>query len=249
MTVGFSRCLQKKKQDSGGREMSRAKDCDTKLSVSCKNALRVCDESLTVNTSWKTSLLKDEGILKRGAPGETSGYYSSRFAFQERQYHSLPHHYKLPILTNKQDKEKKDDSDFGKELKFMINWYKRWSSDKKKRFLALLFHELEQPENHFLSILLQDKLHMHCPPNCQDLFMWLPPVLALKILAYLDPVSLARCSQVCKHWYQLANDHTLWQRLVMHPNWKLSSSGHLQHLRQMALIMDKEEKYSWKKVV
>ena len=53
-------------------------------------------------------------------------------------------------------------------------------------------------QNHLLSVRLQNSLHERCPPNCQDLLSWLPAHVVSKILSYLDPVSLARCSAVCR---------------------------------------------------
>ena len=53
-------------------------------------------------------------------------------------------------------------------------------------------------QNHLLSVRLQNSLHERCPPNCQDLLSWLPAHVVSKVLGYLDPVSLARCSAVCR---------------------------------------------------
>ena len=198
---------------------------------------------------------QDSGILKRSAPGQSSGYYlSHRFHPRDRQYHSLPHHYKLPSINGQYDiKEKtreKSGSNSGQstKLNLMLDWFKGFTSDQKNKILMLLFNECEQPQNHLLSMLLQDKLHMSCPPNCQDFLLWLPSVLAYKILSYLDPVSLSKCSQVCKYWQSLSNAQFLWQNLIKQPTWQLSQNGHLQHLRQIKLNSDPENKISWKKV-
>ena len=111
--------------------------------------------------------------------------------------------------------------------------------------LVSLLNECEQPQNHLLSMLLQDKLHINCPSNCQDFLLWLPPVLSYKILSYLDPVSLARCAQVCHHWQSLVNAEFLWQRLSRLPPWKLSPAG---HQRQISLFLEQEPQICWKKV-
>jgi hypothetical protein len=63
---------------------------------------------------------------------------------------------------------------------------------------------------------------------------------------FLDPVSLARCAQVCRFWNLLANAQTLWYHLATEPRWKLSQAG---HHRQMNLIAEQDKKISWKKVV
>jgi len=126
-----------------------------------------------------------------------------------------------------------------------MKWFKEFNNEQKNQMLAALLNECEQPQNHLLSMLMQDKLHINCPSNCQDFFQWLPPVLSYKILTYLDPVSLARCMQVCKHWQSLANCEFLWQRLSLLPPWRLSPAG---HQRQTSLFLERERWISWKKL-
>ena len=185
---------------------------------------------------------KDCGILKRFAPGPPSGYYSYRF------YHSLPHHYKLPVLSTRTFKEHTKEevlSDYSEKLNLVVNWFKEFNDEQKNQMLASLVNECEQPQNHLLSMLLQDKLHISCPPNCQDFLLWLPPLLSYKILSYLDPISLAKCSQVCRYWQTLTNTQFLWQNLALHPTWRL---GHAGHHRQMNLILERDNRICWKKV-
>jgi len=183
------------------------------------------------------------GILKRCAPGQPSGYYSHRF------YHSLPHHYKLPLLNSHVLKEPTKEeiilNDYSDKLAVMVNWFKEFNHEQKNQILASLVNECQQPQNHLLSMLLQDKLHMSCPPNCQDFLLWLPPVLAYKILSYLDPISLAKCSQVCRYWQTLSNAQFLWQKLSFKPMWRLSHAG---HQRQINLILEQNNRICWKKV-
>lgn len=193
---------------------------------------------------------QDEGVLKRSAPGETSGYYSNKF------YQSLPHHYKLSSVTNAQglhgqgSKENTADPssssiEYSQKLSLILDWFKGFSSAQKNKLLSSLLNECEQPQNHHISMLIQDSLHINCPPNCQDFLLWLPSFLSFKILNYLDPVSLARCGQVCKHWNNLSQAQFLWQKLCMQPAWKLTQEG---HHKQINLIVERDKKISWKKV-
>lgn len=236
-----------------------ASDLSNKYLLDNGNKTNSCNEILKKqepnNLASNSSVpYQDSGILKRSAPGQSSGYYlSHRFHPRDRQYHSLPHHYKLPLLNGHYDFDKNRDkssehSGYSTKLSLMLDWFKGFSSVQKNKMLMLLFNECEQPQNHLLSMLLQDKLHMSCPPNCQDFLLWLPTVLAYKILSYLDPVSLSKCSQVCKYWQSLSNAHFLWQNLLKQPAWELSQSGHLQHLRQIKLNSDSDKKIYWKKV-
>lgn len=48
----------------------------------------------------------------------------------------------------------------------------------------------------------------------------LPPEVCLKILSYLDPVSLINVARCCREWYNLAVDRTLWERLYRMEGWK-----------------------------
>ncbi|KAI1205050.1 WD40 repeat-like protein, partial [Annulohypoxylon truncatum] len=48
----------------------------------------------------------------------------------------------------------------------------------------------------------------------------LPPEICLKILGYLDPVSLIHVAMCCRGWYELAIDRKLWERLFYLEGWK-----------------------------
>ncbi|KAI1442469.1 WD40 repeat-like protein [Annulohypoxylon stygium] len=48
----------------------------------------------------------------------------------------------------------------------------------------------------------------------------LPPEICLKILGYLDPVSLIHVATCCRGWYDLALDRKLWERLFYLEGWK-----------------------------
>ena len=45
----------------------------------------------------------------------------------------------------------------------------------------------ELPQMHLLSVAMENNLHKTCPPNCQDMLVWLPYTVTLEILSYLDP--------------------------------------------------------------
>lgn len=56
-----------------------------------------------------------------------------------------------------------------------------------------------------------------------DFIQYLPAEVCLKILGYLDPVSLLSVAQTCRAWYSLSLDRTLWQRLYHYEGWKVIS--------------------------
>ncbi|KAG5989900.1 hypothetical protein E4U43_004403 [Claviceps pusilla] len=53
-----------------------------------------------------------------------------------------------------------------------------------------------------------------------DFVQYLPAEICLKILGYLDPVSLVGVAQTCRPWYELALDRKLWERLYYLEGWK-----------------------------
>ncbi|KAL7943976.1 WD40 repeat-like protein [Trichoderma barbatum] len=53
-----------------------------------------------------------------------------------------------------------------------------------------------------------------------DFIRHLPAEICLKILGYLDPVSLVSVLQTCRAWYDLAVDRKLWERLYYLEGWK-----------------------------
>ncbi|KAL7785803.1 WD40 repeat-like protein [Trichoderma afarasin] len=53
-----------------------------------------------------------------------------------------------------------------------------------------------------------------------DFIRHLPAEICLKILSYLDPVSLVSVLQTCRAWYDLAVDRKLWERLYYLEGWK-----------------------------
>lgn len=57
-----------------------------------------------------------------------------------------------------------------------------------------------------------------------DFIRYLPAEICLKILGYLDPISLLSVAETCREWYSLAVDRTLWQKLYHLEGWKVVAS-------------------------
>lgn len=53
-----------------------------------------------------------------------------------------------------------------------------------------------------------------------DFIRYLPAEICLKILGYLDPVSLVSVTQTCRAWFDLALDRKLWETLYHLEGWK-----------------------------
>lgn len=54
-----------------------------------------------------------------------------------------------------------------------------------------------------------------------DFIRYLPAEICLKILGYLDPVSLLSVAQTCRAWHSLTLDRTLWQTLYHYEGWRV----------------------------
>ncbi|ODA77427.1 hypothetical protein RJ55_07056 [Drechmeria coniospora] len=53
-----------------------------------------------------------------------------------------------------------------------------------------------------------------------DFIQYLPAEICLKVLGYLDPVSLVSVMQTCRAWYDLALDRKTWETLYRLEGWK-----------------------------
>ncbi|KAL0934559.1 F-box/WD repeat-containing protein 1A [Colletotrichum truncatum] len=53
-----------------------------------------------------------------------------------------------------------------------------------------------------------------------DFIQYLPPEVCLKILGYLEPVSLINVAKSCRAWHDLALDRKLWEKLYHLEGWK-----------------------------
>ncbi|EFX06250.1 f-box and wd domain containing protein [Grosmannia clavigera kw1407] len=56
-----------------------------------------------------------------------------------------------------------------------------------------------------------------------DFIRFLPAEICLKILEYLDPLSLISAAKSCRAWYSLALDRKLWERLYYLEGWKIAA--------------------------
>ncbi|XP_045164454.1 uncharacterized protein LOC123528643 [Mercenaria mercenaria] len=134
--------------------------------------------------------------------------------------------------------------DFKERVKTMVQWFSDFSDEQKNLVLKELLIGCELPQLHLLSVKMEANLHHGCPPNCQDLITWLPTNQATRILSYMDPVSLCRAAQVCKIWYQLSEEPSLWRRFCCQPKWRLCKAAeHKQVISHMS-----HGSIQWKKV-
>ncbi|KAI5863551.1 WD40 repeat-like protein [Durotheca rogersii] len=88
------------------------------------------------------------------------------------------------------------------------------SVHQKTRLAMLILNELPTT---VIADIVSNELN---PRLYIDFVQRLPPEICLKILGYLDPVSLIHVAMCCRGWYELAVDRKLWERLFYLEGWK-----------------------------
>lgn len=68
--------------------------------------------------------------------------------------------------------------------------------------------------------IIAEIVHRLNPRLYIDFIQYLPAEICLKILSFLDPISLVSVTQTCRAWYELALDRKLWERLYYMEGWK-----------------------------
>lgn len=95
-----------------------------------------------------------------------------------------------------------------------------WISSSLTSFLDLTMTLLDELPTSVIAEIVQ-RLN---PRLYIDFVKYLPAEICLKILGYLDPVSLVCVTQTCRAWYDLALDRKLWERLFYLEGWKAIQS-------------------------
>ncbi|KAK3985270.1 putative WD-40 repeat-containing protein [Cladorrhinum sp. PSN332] len=96
---------------------------------------------------------------------------------------------------------------------WMIQHISGLSIDRKTELAMALLSDL--PTTVVSQIVEQLKPRLYI-----DFVRYLPPEICLKILGFLDPVSLIHVARSCRAWYDLALDRKLWEQLYYMEGWK-----------------------------
>ncbi|XP_050709264.1 beta-TrCP-like [Eriocheir sinensis] len=202
-----------------------------------------------VNGTYDRNLNKEMAINRNNA--------SAVVCWSElpRKSYSLPHRYKAHIIggwrglpreyADRPPAPQVSPSEFKHHFTLMRQWFNRFTDEQKNRVLAELLEHIGPSQLHLLSVAIGSRLHHGCPPNCEDPIGWLPVGLGLTVFSYLDPVSLAQASQVCKAWHSLASQDCLWRSLSLQREWQLTPSSHLKQLSRCTL---QDGSVDWKQV-
>ncbi|XP_028398029.1 uncharacterized protein LOC114521707 [Dendronephthya gigantea] len=202
-----------------------------------------------VFTSLKTPISETERSQEVVECPQTSDYASMFDAcFSPPQKEDIPIH---TWKTSESDLKSEEIAQpvpgetFKMRTELMLTWFKEFNDEQRNIILKKILNRCELPQMHLLSVAMENNLHKTCPPNCQDMLVWLPYTVTLKILMYLDPVSLCRCGQVNRAWNELANNPLIWQRLNRNPDYQLSEAC---SKRQYQKFNQPNGEIHWKKV-
>eukprot|EP00048_Salpingoeca_helianthica_P014498 m.221972 g.221972 ORF g.221972 m.221972 type:complete len:691 (+) comp15930_c0_seq1:110-2182(+) len=115
-------------------------------------------------------------------------------------------------------------------------WFQGFTDQQRNDTLRLLLRHCGPEQDHLLSLLLAGRgMHATCEAHCRDPLLQLPTDLALRVLSFLDPVSLARMALVCRAWRALCFEPSLWRRHALAAAIRLSPASEEQQLQQHVL--------------
>ncbi|XP_065066535.1 uncharacterized protein LOC135692378 [Rhopilema esculentum] len=149
------------------------------------------------------------------------------------------------ILTKNWNEQNVSGPLFKKRSEILKHWYLQFDDEQRNITLKMLLSNSGLAQMHMLSEIMAPILHKDCPPNCQDLLTWLPAAVIYHILKYLDPVSLARASQVNRAWLGYCSDERLWQTFCIYPDMQLSPT---REREQTIKYTKTTGEVQWKKV-
>ncbi|KAI1506383.1 hypothetical protein F5X99DRAFT_403748 [Biscogniauxia marginata] len=92
------------------------------------------------------------------------------------------------------------------------------SLQEKRRIAMLILNELPT------TVIADIVINQLNPRLYIDFVEQLPTEICLKILGYLDSVSLVHVAMCCRGWYELALDRQLWEKLYYFEGWKVVTS-------------------------
>ncbi|XP_069104646.1 F-box and WD repeat domain-containing 11-A-like isoform X2 [Argopecten irradians] len=103
-----------------------------------------------------------------------------------------------------QSQKKKTKTLLDEEAWSVIHWYlEEWSDVRKNEFLHKFLLKLDPRQHYFISSFLSMRQY-------RDFLTMLPEHISLKILNYMTPEKILKCSMVSKAWHALANSNKLW---------------------------------------
>ncbi|XP_067840261.1 F-box only protein 16 isoform X2 [Heptranchias perlo] len=113
-----------------------------------------------------------------------------------------------------------NDKVFEERGELLGKWFDKWTDSQRRKILLNLFERCSLSQLKFC----EQHLRSRVPVDALDFTCFLPRVLALYILSFLDPRSLCRCAQVSWHWKDVAELDQLWMPKCLRLGWYISFS-------------------------
>lgn len=105
-------------------------------------------------------------------------------------------------------------------VKIFRQWLADVDDDEKKLFIRELLSDCDLHNLEYISMLISRLRVARSHPTSnksKDPLTLLPSHIVLRIMAYLDPVSLCRSSRVSRHWRLVCSEPMLWRTLCHLP--------------------------------
>ncbi|BHF84847.1 A Receptor for Ubiquitination Targets [Sparganum proliferum] len=102
----------------------------------------------------------------------------------------------------------------------ILKWFQLWPDDEKASFLLKMIALCSLKEKR----RILDEIHRQIPQKHVDFTRYLPRVLSLYVLSFLDPRSLCRTAQVCWNWKYLSESNEIWMKKCLKLGWNLPNA-------------------------
>ncbi|RCN50243.1 F-box domain protein [Ancylostoma caninum] len=105
-------------------------------------------------------------------------------------------------------------------IKIFRQWMADVDEDERKMFIRELLSDCDLPNLEYISMLISRLRVARSRPTSngsKDPLTLLPSHIVLRIMSYLDPVSLCRSSRVSRYWRHVCSEPMLWRALCQLP--------------------------------
>ncbi|KAK3726186.1 hypothetical protein RRG08_031513 [Elysia crispata] len=107
---------------------------------------------------------------------------------------------------------------FEERKNLVAKWFSKWTDDQRRK----MFDELVALSRRKQLEHARELIDSRVPCHKDDFTRYLPRVITLYILSFLDAHSLCQCARVCWYWRYLSELDQLWMPKCVHFGWYLS---------------------------
>ncbi|RUS91612.1 hypothetical protein EGW08_000585 [Elysia chlorotica] len=107
---------------------------------------------------------------------------------------------------------------FEERKNLVAKWFSKWTDDQRRKMFDELIALGRRKQLEHARELIDSRV----PCHKDDFTRYLPRVITLYILSFLDAGSLCQCARVCWYWRYLSELDQLWMPKCVHFGWYLS---------------------------